>query len=98
MATRAPRQKMDQTKPIYRVLEISYIDDQLLDPESTAIDPETDDYKPLLITYEGEPGYNLEPWNDVAKKVYAKFHPEGLHRRFDPIAELTHVRPGAPTA
>ena len=98
MATRIPRAKLDDTKPIYRVLEKSYIDDVLLDPELQPIDPETDDYKPLLITYEGEPGYNLEPWNAAAKKVYAKFHPEGLHRRFDPIAELTHVRPGAPSA
>lgn len=92
MATRTPRAKLDQTKPIYRVLEKSYIDDVLLDPEQQPIDEETDDYKPLLISYAGEPGYNLEPWNEPAKKVYAKFHPEGLHRRHDPIAEMTQIR------
>lgn len=93
MATRIPRAKLDQTKPIYRVLEKSYIDDVLLDPEEQPIDPETDDYKPLLVVYEGEPGYNLEPANDAAKKIYKTFHPDGLHRRVDPIAEMTKIRP-----
>lgn len=84
--------RMDKTKPIYRVLVESYINDQLLDPESTALDPETEEHKPLLIVFEGDPGRNLEPWNDLAIKKFASIHPDGLQPERDPIAELTQIR------
>ena len=93
MATRNPiPSRLDKTKPIYRVTELSYIDDRLLDPATMALDPETEQPKPLLIEYEGEPGYNLEPWNDLAQKRWDTVNPSGLQRRVDPIAELTQIR------
>lgn len=83
--------RMDKSKPIYRVLVESYIDDQLLDPESTPIDPETDEHKPLLITFEGDPGFNLEPWNELAQKKWSSIHPNGAPAQVDPIAAMTKV-------
>ena len=84
--------RMDKTKPIYRVLEKSFIDDKLLDPELMPLDQESEQPKPLLIEFEGDPGYNLEPWNELADKKWASIHAKGAPKRVDPIAELTQVR------
>lgn len=88
--------RMDKTRPIYRVKEISYIDDKLLDPELMPIDPETEGAKPLLVEFDGHPGYNLEPWNEIAQKKWAALYPEGSPMYIDPIADLTKIRAEAP--
>lgn len=84
--------RMNKDRPIYRVTEKSYIDDVFLEPETMPIDPETDQPKPLLIEFDGDPGYNLEPWNDLARKKWSSIHGEGSPKQIDPIREMTQVR------
>ena len=43
------------------------------------------------VEYEGEPGYNLEPMNDAAKAMYAKYKPQP-----EGVPQLTVVPPGPP--
>lgn len=74
--------------PRYRLTAKAYINDRLLDPESMAVDPDSEDgeRKPLIISYEGVPGWHMEPVNDAARAMKAK-----APKYSDPILAMTSI-------
>lgn len=50
-------------KPKYRLRREAWIDDQVRPPGTE-------------LTYEGKPGFNLEPINEAAHAMYAKYNPQ----------------------
>jgi len=87
--------------PRYRITEKCYIKDRVLDPESMPLesketDEETGDVieqrKPLIITFEGVPGYFMEPINEAAKAQVEKYkNKSGVTSEMNPISSLSMV-------
>lgn len=90
-------------KPKYALTEKAYIGDILYDPENgthpvtkrpRVQDPESGEFAPLLVDYEGIPGAHMMPMNEAAKEMcvrYAKQHGANIN----PVDGLTIVGPGA---
>jgi hypothetical protein len=62
-------------KPRYKLTTQAYIGDVLYEPEQ-------------VITYEGVPGWHMEPENDAAREM-KRLHPQS---RPDPIEEMTSLK------
>jgi len=80
-------------RPKYRITAVCYINDKIIDPETMPL-MEADDEgererKPLIIAYDGIPGWYMEPINDSARAMCEKHKARMVNN--DPIASLTIV-------
>jgi hypothetical protein len=97
MATGSPKADAAPSKelPKYQLLETSYINETLYDPEREPMimDKETGEEmrRPIIITFTGKPGPHMKPVNAAAKAMYEKYPPSTIN----PIDKLTIVGPGA---
>jgi hypothetical protein len=77
--------------PRYQVLERCYINDTMFDPTTRPWDEDTDERKPLYITYSGIPGPHLKPANDAARAM-TELHAARM-QNVNPLNKLTQVTP-----
>lgn len=69
----------DSTVPKYKVLEIAYIDGELVGPGQHK----------NIVFFDGIPGPHLKPMNDAAKAMCEKH--KKLMAPFDPVGDLSIV-------
>ena len=74
-------------QPQYRVTERCYLDDCYLDPETMPRD-KTGSYEPMYVEFRGIPAAHMEPMNEAAEAMYAKYQPV---RWRDPVEQLALV-------
>lgn len=77
--------------PRYKLTEKCYLNDRLYEPPS--LDEEMSDEnprgsKPLIISWTEKPAYYMEPINNAAKEMVAKYPPAQF---VDPIQQLNIV-------
>lgn len=81
----------NEQRPRYRVLEKSYIDDVLLDPERMPYEDGGDTRKPLFVEFDGIPGPHLEAANNAARKMCTE-HADKM-KAYDVLGALPIAQP-----
>lgn len=78
-----PESKEIDTRPLYRLMAQSYIDDRLLEVGTK-------------IRSNDQPGWHWKPLDEAAKKQVEKYLPDG-QREIDPILVMTKIDGGNTT-
>ena len=74
-------------QPQYRITERCYLDDCYLDPETMGREPDGS-FRPMYVEFCGIPAAHMEPMNEAAEAMYAKYSPV---RWRDPVEQLALV-------
>lgn len=87
-----PGMFVDETSsvPQYEVLDICHLNNMLIDPKASAVDPKNrgdleryGEFYPTYVSYRGIPGPHLRPVNDAAREMCEK-HAD----RMQPVATV----------
>lgn len=91
----------ESSVPQYRVLEVCHLNDMLVDPQASAVDPKNrgdmekyGEFYPCFVFFRGIPGPHLEPVNDAARAMCEKN--ADRMRPVNPVGELPLVGGNGP--